>query len=53
MGSPRDAGSAAGARLEAVLNRLVPRGSRVVITAALRPVSGAPLRIRLAKVLRA
>lgn len=31
----------------------VPRGSRVVITAALRPVSGASLRIRLAKVLRA
>ena len=30
MGSPRDTGSAAGARLEAVLNRLVPRGSRVV-----------------------
>ena len=30
MGSPRDAGSAAGARLEAVLNRLVPRGSRMV-----------------------
>ncbi len=31
MGSPRDVHPAAGERVEAVLNRLVPRGSRMVV----------------------